>query len=381
MIRSWFCVVIILLIVGCEGEESNNDASSRVKLPERLEIAFDMEEVTEVKEAKIYTANLLELDPDVVANTILVESLVNEEINAFGFSYQTKGDVQEEYLTVYDGGKTFGVESGMEGGFGYWNHSIDHPVNYQQVAHTSPGPPDQSTQFSLYQQNNNFQTFTDLDFISYSEAEQEIIDQLSSLGIDGVETEIVYGLDYETITTHYEHYLNLMAGSGEDAVQWTDDDEAYLFQFRQVVDGIPLMNDIWQTRILESDEITYTRLTAIYKESGIHTLEVVGFYETTDASESQTLIDQEEALEKLIDYYNTVLLKSATRIENMELTYISFLEDGNYRLVPSWVFLISREEQTEPTEIDPALEYVDYQYHIINAVTGERIINVSGDSN
>ncbi|MBM7542335.1 hypothetical protein [Amphibacillus cookii] len=192
--------------------------------------------------------------------------------------------------------------------------------------------------------------------------------------------EVVYALDVETINNQYERYVQGSGDQVDDTIQWTEAEEAYLFHFRQVLDDIPLNNRIWQEGMMDAKEVTETEISALYHKDGLIRLSITGFYQMIESTQAEKLIDQTQATQKLIDYYHTVILTSETVIDKMELNYIGVIEGQNYRLIPAWIFQVVTREQTEPTDLEPAQAYDAYGYHVIHAITGERIVEFGGET-
>lgn len=370
-------IIMILLVTGCaEGDVSNHTFPNAGN----LEVLFDINEVKDVTSAKTFEADFIELDPAQVADNFIKGPIIRELTDAFGYRYEAEGSMIE-YLTIYDGGEAFGVKGAVNGGFYYTWHPSDRLTDYQEVVLTSPGPPDESTQLTGYQLRDNFLRFDDLAFTPYIEAKDDVMHQLSEVGIEGIEIDMIYSLDYETMNANRDIYLNdFHEGDEREMHEWLSEEEAYLMHFRQVVEDIPLINVNWQNRPRGAQEITETIITAIYMKQGVHSLEVSGFYDIGKQSEAKPIISKEEALKELNDHFATVLSNEQTRIEDMELNYISLLNEGSYRLVPAWVFLLAKEAETEATEIADAEVYTNYQYYIIHAISGERIFNAGGDT-
>ncbi|WP_017473426.1 hypothetical protein [Amphibacillus jilinensis] len=364
MWKNVWVVFIIFLLSACQ---SNEDSNSSGVLPEQVQVGFDLESVVEYAEAAEYKADFIDLDIDIVAAQLLDGKIVEQLIYAMGPQYIAEGDGVIEYLITYDGGDAFGEYGGLDGGLSYSRSEKDRFPNYDAVVFSDPGPPNQTAQLSSYYNNEDFQTFTDLDFSPYLDVEQIIVEQLADLGLKDLQMDMVYALDLDTMQEHYTHYL-LGEQREEEWFEWNKSEEAYLMHFRQVIDDIPLMNAIWQDLPIEEGEATQTEITAIYNDGGFNSLEVRRYYKTIEKSSMKPLISRQDAMDKLIELYQFSIVEKETIISDLTLNYVAVVDDEQYRLIPAWVFEVKTKETFSSME-----SYYDYRFYVFNAMTGERI--------
>ncbi|MBM7542336.1 hypothetical protein [Amphibacillus cookii] len=82
---------ILLLLLACQRNEIDHTPPTSKELPDHLKLDVNVEDVNKVSEAKIYTANFIELDPEHLADQLLQEPIVNEEL--YHLVYNTKQKV------------------------------------------------------------------------------------------------------------------------------------------------------------------------------------------------------------------------------------------------------------------------------------------------
>lgn len=370
-----YVTLLLFLSSGCQNTSERKVERNSIDLPNNLVINLEDNNVNEVETARIHKAKFLEIDPDFAANQLLAEEIHTKEIYAMGEQFQTVGEDMKEYLTVYDGGKAFGkYNDAINGGFIYSKYFRDKDIPYSTVVSREPGPPSFATQMDKYDLNSDFQTFVDLDFMSYDDAEQAILDWFAKTGIKDIETEVVYALDEETMNLHYKRYLDV---SGEESsIKWTKEEEAYLFHLKQVVDDIPLINQIWQKEVRKGNEVTETVLDVIFNKHGVYLSDIRQLYDVLESSEEQELISSQEALQTLVEHYHSVIIATETTVDQMDLYYVGVVDGDHYQLIPAWVFRIA-ELKENALEDGTSQKYYDYSFYVINAISGKRIEKTS----
>lgn len=382
-------LLFVITFLGCEqadkAENSPNQADLKsfidsVELPYNFSIAFDPAEVQTVDSAKIYSTAFLEFDHEVVVDTLLAGNVTATENYAEGIQYQADSGKQTEYLWVFDGGKSIGIESGVNGGLSYGVHLDDDFLFSKQftVIENTPGPPDNITQEYGYDLKSNYDSFTDLDFLPYEKALAEVEAILTTVGFPALEVAETYSLDLETMTHHYDLYLESQGNRDTDRFNWSKEDEAYLFFFRQIVDGIPLTNIQWKDSYLSQNDLTATSLAVFYAEDNQIDIRAENFLVVSESISEESLIPPTNALAKLINNYSEVLLSHEKKLLSMELSYVaSYKSNQEYQLVPAWVFELAKKVDWNDDREKDSIYINDYKYFVVNAVTGEQITGMN----
>lgn len=362
-------IVSIFFILLC----SCNNQETKVK-SDITNLEIDLKETIRDKDvsAPTLTVEFIQLDEEQAIKTLLQGQIKNKEINAFGKSIETKVNGDSESLTIY-GDK----ETAVRGGLAYTYDNQKHRVDYDKVATRTSNPPDYIEQIYGHTLNDDYQPFSDLTFKPYKEAEREIITSLSLLDMNEVELDKVYALDKDTMLDHLKKYNDHLAEFYiEDQepellkLDISNEEEAYLFQFRQVIHDIPVANFIWQSRTREENDSHETFITAIYNQHGIKNLDISEYYIIQQNGEMNDLISQDKALNKVKEIYSKKILTTPTKLDEANLYYVGILEGTERKLIPVWIVrAVTKGEPQEENEPP----YNEYEFITIDAITGEQI--------
>jgi len=364
-----------------------------VDLPDNFFIGFDASEVKSVDSAKVYKAVSLEFDADEVAKKLLKREIVSTKVYAEGPQFETGDNELKEYLTVYDGGKSFGVDSGVVGGLNYsmYVNGESLSAKLSKLISNEPGPPDSIAQEWGYNLKSDYASFADLSFMSYKDALAEVKKLLcDTLGFPELEVAEAYSMDLETMLEHYELYLESWShfGGDKEEITLTKDDECYVFFFRQVIDDIPVINVIWQggrlansaagdsdsaIRIAAGNPMPCTSISVCYDRNGVRDIRAHGLYKIVESREDKPLVSAAKALQVVIDDYSEILLASETIVESMELYYVGIPSADGYQLIPAWVFCIAKANKWSSPADGRVTPVYSYEYYVVDAITGEKL--------
>lgn len=140
-------LLVVFMLVGCkENSEGTTDKQlenvdletyvKTVELPDNLSITFDPSKVKNVEKARSHTAKLLDFveQDHVVIDELVQGEIINTENYAEGPWLEAEYEGVTEYLTIYDGGESVGMDSGMNGGFSYGIQIDDlfYPISCHQ---------------------------------------------------------------------------------------------------------------------------------------------------------------------------------------------------------------------------------------------------------
>lgn len=389
-----FSILLLLSFVGCKEEDENMEENSdlamdlseymnTVELPENFSLEFDPEEVTAVDEASVHKASILdfsEKNSDTIIETLVQGEIIDTKNYAEGPWLEAEYNEAKEYLTIYDGGKSLGMDGGMNGGLIYANHINNMGRGSETVVSSVAGPPHLTDQLHGYGVKSDFESKTDLDFMSYTGALAEVKKTLKTIGFPKVVEAETYSLDLETIKAHYELYFEHRLEE-EEEYDWTKEDESYLFIFQQVINDIPLVDIGWveNTGMPGSDEdpfheIGNTTSSVLYSKDGFIDLAAYNLVDDIESGEEQSLISQTKALKLLIDSYSDILFESETAVTSLVLNYVTLLKgDNHYELIPAWIFEISEANEWDDPVDATITPYYDYSYFVVNAITGDQI--------
>lgn len=384
------CIIsLILLVSACKGTQTEKDVTNTtdlvsflqtVELPKNLTISFDAANVKSTSSAKIYTANFLSLEAETVAKELLNKPIVDEKAMAEGMWFQAEDESLTEYLTVLDGGKSFGTDSGVNGGLYYSVFVKGKPVvDFTSVISGEVGPPSINEQLNKSLLRSDYSSHADLSFQSYEEALNTVKRQLMTVGIPTIELGETYSLDLNTIQAHYDLYTK-ESQDQQEHISWTKDDEAYLFHFRQMIDQIPVVNVPWEwgkgaATGADGNIMKFPIIDATYTHDGIINIRASGIYDidAAKAGEEKPLISAAEAMQVMFKEYQGLLLDEGTEISSAELSYVSVPEDKSYQLIPAWVFGVAKPTVWIDPESKSELPYNNYSEYVVNAITGEKM--------
>ncbi|NLO83087.1 MAG: hypothetical protein GX094_08550 [Clostridiales bacterium] len=403
----FFCFMLLILTSACGKDRANQRTFEEpeedvdidtflqtVDLPENFSVGFDTSKVRAAGSAKIYKAVPLEFDADKIAEKLLRGKIISTEIYAQGPWFETEDKAFKEYLTVFDGGKSLGVESGVAGGLSYSVYLNEESFNSirSELFANQPGPPDSIAQKWGYNLKSDYASFADLSFMSYKDVLEAVEKLLSdTLGFPELEVAETYSLDLETMLKHYELYLKSrehFGGEEEEEILLTKDDECYVFFFRQMIDDIPVINVIWQggnltdsaadiskpsIQIAAGNVMPGTSVNVRYDRNGVRNIDAHNLYETVESVEEKPLISAAKALQVVIDDYSEILLASETIVESMELCYVAISSGDSYQLIPAWVFCIAQDKSRKDLTDSAAKPVFSYEFYVIDAMTGKKI--------
>jgi len=403
LLKLVFTLLLLFGFVGCKKAEEDLVGDSldgldletyveTAEIPENFSIAFDPSKVESLGKASVHTAIILEF---VEKDRIVIDELVHGEIidttnYAEGPWLEAEHNGVREYLIIYDGGASLGMDSGMNGGFTYGIQidGISLSNKMSLVIENSPGPPGNIAQEFGFDLKSDYGSFVNLDFMDYKDALSEVEDVLYAVGVPEVAVAETYSLDLDTMLEHYNLYLDSRSYFGideeDDQYTWSKDDESYSFFFRQVVDDIPLTNTFWPKHegvpgksVESSGEIGGTTSSVVYSKDGIISLSAINLLDVEESGEKKPLINPATALKSVIDSYSELLPGQETSVTSMELCYVAILiDEESYQLIPAWIFEITEEDEWDDPH-NGTIMLNDYSYFVVNAITGEQIEKAS----
>lgn len=359
--------------VDFQGMDSKTFLES-INLPENLSIEIDLDKMKSVDTATTYKANYLFFDKQKLIDAFIKNSITEEKIWAEGPQVIASAENMREFINIYDGGKSFGIAETAKGGSFSFSRVVNdiHLLNkLNTVAHISFDNSLSGLKIKdSYNSNNGYEPYRDLGFLSYEDALADIKRILNMAGIPQFDIDETYSLDLNTMKSHYDLYLKQGFDDNIKKIEWTKDDECYIFSFRQLVDNIPIINKEWHIpdgtkNSIFGNLMPQTHVELVYDHTGITYLNVYNMLNTIDETETNRLISLYEALNTLIQDYSLTILEDDIRIVSADLCYLPIPKDDMFELVPGWVFGSTKES------IIHGKVYFDYKYDVVNAVTGK----------
>ncbi len=331
-----------------------------VSLPDNLTLSFDPAQVASKKTATVYDVTPIRFSADKLIPALLTGGVSETVSYAEGMQYRSESGGEREYLTVYDGGESFGTQSGTDGGFNYdlERDGIMAADKLQSVI-SSSRVVSMSTLANPGSSREDYSTGGELAGVDRSAALRDIVSRLSNARAPELMVRSCYFMDLPTIKAHAE-----LSGA---EVGFSEADEGYYFNFAQVVDGIPVMDIEWEQNVNgsvyprggTSGEVWYTA----------RGIEYAGFWNLvslTGSGETVSLISPSEAVEALVRLLSDVISRTEYNAVTMELIYVKLPSGDGTVMRPAWIFDIVKTEK-----IFDGTDYQFYVSYVFDAVTGE----------
>jgi hypothetical protein len=373
-------LVMLITMTSCSTPKKDNNFSDMdsktfsesVTLPEKLSIDINLDNIKNIDKVKTYKADYVSFDKQKLIDAFIKNNINEEKIWAEGPQIITTDGNIREALSIYDGGKSFGVETGMEGGFSYGKHENQTPWDKQDiVANPSFVDPDYNVQKYGYGLNSDYASRKNLDFLSFEDSLTDIKRILNKAGMPQFDIDETYSLDLETMRSHYKMYLNNeLVEDDKKNLKLSKDDEIYIFSLRQLVDNIPIVNKNCQMpdgakNSAWGNSMPATSINLAYDKTGITRISAFNILKIMDEAENNSLINIYEALNTLIESYSLTILEDDVSIVSGELCYLSIPKDDMLELVPGWVFRSAKTKEFD------GKAFIEYKYDVVNAVTGK----------
>jgi regulatory protein YycI of two-component signal transduction system YycFG len=377
--KYFICFIYIFLIIilsACNSGQSDDTLTEvglaeyikSTKMPERLSVGFNPQDVKETASVRLYEAEWLKIDIKTAAEGLLHSAVTSEGMYATGPYVEAAGEEWVEYLQTHD--------RVLPSGLNYVRYEKEFEgkslrARLDTVIEISEGYPSRIAQVYGYGLKTDYVKNEDLSFMPYKDAITNIEKKLTIIGFPEITAHETYALDMATMLEHYRLYANLMETESGALYEWIERDECYFVNFRQIIDSIPITNIIWEEGTRKGWDPTETPIYAVYSTDGIISLYAYGLYRIKDDKGDKPLISAASAFKALLSEYEKIILMSEHKVLSMELNYIGMHQENSLLLIPAWVFAVSRPDTMGREDTDKNV--FEYLYIVINALTGERI--------
>lgn len=362
-------------------------AESLADYSEKLHVMYEIDEVKAVDEASSYQVEWIQAEKEKAEQALLHSEIVSEISDASGLRIETKSNGTEEILYLLDGGKAIGLDSSESGGITYYCLEKDGkeiPMYSSQI-NVFSGHPGSMEQLIGDMSCADFSLDKELKFADRTQTADDMKKLLED--ISGVDLEIskIYSLDRKTLQKHAELHRKQQTMAEElgysenETKEFTEEKmaeaEAYLIQLRQVVEGIPLADHCWTNEARPMATEMWAR--AIVSEDCLEHAEIKRAVTIKQEAAKSQLISPQEAESIYLEELKKIILVSDIYVENLELNYVVVQNGKQLEMIPAWIFCIAREVKTDPVESEGKDTVLMYDHMVINAETGERILNVN----
>ena len=357
-----------LFLCGCSKNEQSN-ATQGVGDQNNSNLIWEAEPPADMPDkAKIYTSKYWEWDEDRLVNLLIGDEDATTEITAMGVSYYLETEEDGKALLLWDGGERWGDPSPLNGGFRYVvnkrtrNNQNEECFDYGKVLYLEP------VSSALEDRNEDYPDAkeTELSFQSYEEAKAEVEEVIQEVGLLYMEEMQTYSITSEIAKQHME-----LRGE-QDLAAWSEENEAYMFMYHQVIDGIPIVEYHWGEPPVQLGDAPNSYLIMIKDAEGIVDIECKNLHCLTNEGEEHDLIPYEQAEEVIREKYKYIVSQKIT-VKDAKLRYMAIQTENGYDLIPAWFFTIWREFPTEREGV--TITNLEEEYAAVNAVTGKLMGN------
>lgn len=331
-----------------------------VSLPDNLTLSFDPAKVVFRESATVYYVTPIRFSADKLIPALMIGDVSETVSYAEGMQYRSESAGVRDYLTVYDGGESFGTQSGTDGGFNYNLERDGVMAGYKlQSIISSSRVVSMSTLANPGLSREDYRAEGELAGLARSAALRDIVSRLSNAGAPELMVRSCYFMDIPTIKAHAEL-------SGVE-YEFSEADEGYYFNFAQVVDDIPIMDIEWEQNVNGS---VYPRGSTSgevwYTAGGIECASFSNLVSLTGSDETLSLISPSEAVEALVRLLSDVISEYKYNAVTMELIYVKLPSGDSMVMRPAWIFDIIKTEK-----LDNGTDYQFYVSYVFDAATGE----------
>lgn len=224
--------------------------------------------------------------------------------------------------------------------------------------------------------DESFLAKNDLSFSSREQVVKESINILSELDIDVDSSPMIYSFSKGDPYT-------VLAFSQDGVVEKTTffSQDCYLLEFQITVENMPVSKEM-SGSVKAGNSVGGTAVKIVYSSQGIEDFSFEYDYSfVKNLSENQKAITAEEALEKLDEKYDSIILEGGYTVERINFEYIPIQDqkENQVILAPVWRFGINHAIQfpgkEDSTEI---VEQSERSFIIFDAITGEEILTDAG---
>lgn len=224
-------------------------------------------------------------------------------------------------------------------------------------------------------------TGKNLDFAAIDEVKEKMRTYIDALGVSVLEP-TCYTMDYDTMRAVYDGRtaLETYEADFDFVIEPTKEDEQYVLEYPLAVNGMPLGNfdggsysgDAW---------VMGTSIKVFYGAKGLNMLSMPYALDVTDAGTPQPVLTLDEAIQKLEEKFDSLIVEGEWRVDEIEMAYIAVPIEGtnDAKLLPVWRF---RTEHTmeyagkdDPSQTTTLTDKGDI---LFNALDGTELLKNNG---
>lgn len=374
------CLLGTCFLSSCgDPDQPIGDMKWEVILPEGLIVTPEVPAA-----ASVYSARRLCIQDLDLPGELLHGETEDEQVWATSVEFRSTWEESNsrEVLVVYDNGMAFGSRpvTASTGSFSYslWDGENAKAVPYENVCSIGALGQDWKEQ-EPWDQNGDF-TQTDLDFLPLQEAQQSVISRFAGWDVTLIPHDSL-ALDVDTLNEHQQLFrqeqLAINSAEYEEKV-WQKEEEAYALRFRQVVDGIPVVDRRDWIPLSTSGRSTayHTEVTALADRQGVFSLDAVSLLQVGEEVTESSVLSAQEAYSCLVQYCGQNRMSTDRwSVLQGELMYAPlFCGDEvteELELVPVWLFTMQENYVFTDETTGETRDVTDISYLAFRASSGE----------
>lgn len=224
-------------------------------------------------------------------------------------------------------------------------------------------------------------TGKNLDFATIDEVKEKMRTYIDALGVSVLEP-TCYTMDYDTMRKVYDGRtaLETYEADFDFVIEPTKEDEQYVLEYPIAVNGMPLAvfdggsysGDVW---------VTGTSVKVFYGVEGLNMLAMPYALDVTDAGTPQPVLTLNEAIQKLEEKFDSIIMEGEWRVDEIEMAYIAVPIEGTNDAKPLPVWRFQTEHTMEYAGKDDPNEtttLTDKGDILFNALDGTELLKNNG---
>lgn len=224
-------------------------------------------------------------------------------------------------------------------------------------------------------------TGKNLGFATIDEVKEKMRAYIDALGVSVLEP-TCYTMDYDTMRKVYDGRtaLETYEADFDFVIEPTKEDEQYVLEYPIAVNGMPLAvfdggsysGDVW---------VTGTSVKVFYGVEGLNMLAMPYALDVTDAGTPQPVLTLDEAIQKLEEKFDSLIVEGEWRVDEIEMAYIAVPIEGtnDAKLLPVWRFQTEHTMEyagkDDPNETTTLTDRGDI---LFNALDGTELLKNNG---
>jgi hypothetical protein len=187
---------------------------------------------------------------------------------------------------------------------------------------------------------DKYATGNNLEFMSITDAKNQIYQTLISLGIELSEQFTCYTLDYKTMQKEeilYDKWGDIIEDGSKTS--WSEEDSCYIFDFQQEYNGMVINSNGYGDYL--SGGLNGTTIRVIYGQHGIIDCSIDGVLEFEDTTEDESIISLDQAVEVVKDKFDLIIQEYPLTIKKIDLEMLPITDKKDYtqlHIIPAWKF-------------------------------------------